>query len=159
MRLNTRMLFLLTLFVGVFLHVSTFLHELSFDRFFRDIVSLYTGACIVAFMSALGAMKKRQIGAIAGTVIGMLVWGFLHRLIWLYDFDFTPFLGVQILFLILVSATVNRMLFLDMSRDDCEQREIDPADARRLHSAKQGLHGKLYPSQDRGFVRDNDPRV
>jgi hypothetical protein len=32
----------------------------------------------------LGArsMKKRQIGAIAGTVVGMLVWGFLHRIIW-----------------------------------------------------------------------------
>ncbi len=156
MQLNTRMLFLLTLAVGVVLHITAFLHELSFERFFRDTVSLYTGALIVAFMSVMGAMKKKQIGAITGTVVGLVLWGFLHRLISVYETDFSPFIGVQILFLILISATVNRLLFWDMSRDDSEQRQIDPEGVRRLHSAKQSLQCKLHPRNDHVFISDTD---
>jgi hypothetical protein len=144
MRFNTTVLFFLTLSASVLLYVGAFKHELSWERIFRDTVSLVTGGLLVSVLSTLGAMKRGRVGAIIGTSIGLIASALLHRFISRYESDFTPFMGVQLMFLILLSAMVNRVLFLDILRNESEQLQLDPENRRRLQAAKQGLRDKLY---------------
>ncbi len=153
---DTKTLFLLTLAVGVVLQVNMFLRELPSEHVFRDAVSVMVGAFIVSVTSTLGAIKKRNLGSTIGTVLGLVLWVFLHGAISVYEMELSPYVGLQILFLVLIALTFNRFLSWDMSRDESEQRDVDPESARRLHSTKQSLKCHLYPSKDQASNSNSD---